>query len=135
MSLKPVRLGGETVIIHDDSRELFHWIREGPYLKAGKIYGWSGPGFGVNYDILRYAEDGGYQLCIISGKRADRYYKARVPAKDLLKISEALSAIEKRGNTEVLIVPFTRDNFQTIIDPETVTRVLELLGGLQHEVV
>jgi len=124
---------GQKVVIDKAAMQLFLWIREGPYRTAGKRFGWKGPGIGVNVEILRYCDKESLTLCIISGKKHDRYYRARLPVSDLLALTEKYGSQEKYGGVKVCVLPFTRDLFETVIDPEQVRIVLSYLEDDEEE--
>ena len=124
-------LGGQRVAVDNPAMQLFLRIKQGPYISAGKRYGWKGTGVGVNVGILRYCDREGLTLCIISGAKGDRYYRARLPASGLLHITEKHQSYENHGTVKVCILPFIRDLFETVIDPEQVKTVLSYLEGRQ----
>ena len=123
------RLLGQPIFLQTEKKQLFLWIKEGPYITAGKLYGWTGPGFGVNKVILEYAASVGYSLCIISGRKIDRYYKARFNCSSLLQFCRDRGAIERRGGVEIFVIPFTRDFFETVSDQKAVEEVVKILEG------
>ena len=73
--MRKIEISGQTVIVHD--RTLYMWLRKGPFLSAGKKYGWNPPvpGLGVNLDILKYASKNDLKLRIFVGDKWDRCYE------------------------------------------------------------
>ena len=123
--LRAGRLLGQPIFLQTEKKQLFLWIKEGPYIKAGKLYGWTGPGFGVNKVILEYAASVGYSLCIVSGERFDRFYRLKKDCWSVMNFCRECGAIEKRRGVEIYVIPFTRGFFETGFDAKTVEEVVE----------
>jgi hypothetical protein len=129
ISISRKQLKGQRVALDINRRLLFLWLKAGPYLKAGKRYGWKGVGFGVNKAILNYASSFEYRLCIISDGKLDRYYKAKKNCLEIKWFCEDKKAVERRRGQIIYVLPFTDEFFETVYEAEVVEAVIKALGG------
>jgi len=103
---------GEQFLYIPEARELFLWIRE-PYYSCGKRYGWNPPiGLGINEEALNFAVKKNLRLCIFVGNTKDRYYT--IEAYKWKKFSERHKSIERHRKTQIYIIQFSKDLFNTV---------------------
>lgn len=113
-----------TGVIYDDYENISYMcLRDGPYLTAGKTYGWAPPiGLGISRRIL---DD-----CLLSGSRLRIFVTANwkkayeVHPKDVLFFSKEHSSIQTRGTVEIRIIKFSKEHFRTIIGVVTFKEIL-----------
>jgi len=97
----------QRVAIDDFSKRLFHRIHSGPYITAGKRFGWNGVGIGINRAIVEYCIKRGLRLCILYEPYHDRYYPCKVSSDHLLKFAKQHGSDRiKKFRTKLCVVPF-----------------------------
>lgn len=107
-----------TVVIYDDYENISYMcLKDGPYLTAGRKYGWHPPiGLGISRKIL----DG----CMYTGSKlrifvtADWKKAYQVSPEAVLDFSKSHSSIEMKGEfsgTELRIIQFSQEHFRTIL--------------------
>jgi len=103
---------GEQFLYIPETKELFFRIRD-PYYSCGKRYGWNPPiGLGINTNALQFAIKNNLHLCVFVGTTKDRYYT--IDPYKWKRFSEKHRSIEKHGTTQIYIVQFSKNLFNTI---------------------
>jgi len=107
-----------TAVIYDDYENLSYMcIKDGPYLTAGRKYGWAPPiGLGISRKILDDCMRTGSRLRIFVTANWKKTYQ--VDPQDVLLFSKQHSSIEMkgpRGGIELRIIKFSEEHFRTIL--------------------
>ncbi len=120
------KIGGQTVVIQGSN--CYVWIREGPWLTAGREFGWKRkePGFSINRTIVEYANTNNLSIRIINATNFSKCYE--ISTTSLIQfVNETDSITEKYGAT-LYVVPWSKCN--TIKD--NVITIIEILKSVNR---
>ena len=111
MSIQVLRLLNQPVV--ETPEAIYVWIREGPYLTAGRGL-WSGSplAFGLNGEILNLAILRRKPIRIINGDKLDRCYEAT--GEYWFKFAVKHNAIVERKGIRLYLLQFSKEHFKTV---------------------
>jgi hypothetical protein len=115
------KIGGQTVVIHDS--HCYVWIREGPWITAGREFGWrrKEPGFSVNRIIVEYADTHNLSIRIINATNLNKCYE--ISANNFIEFVNDTNSITEKYGAVLFVIPWSK--CKTI--NQNVTAIVEVL--------
>ncbi|MFQ6077357.1 MAG: hypothetical protein ACE5Z5_14725 [Candidatus Bathyarchaeia archaeon] len=113
------------MIVDETEGISYFLLKNGPYLSAGRHYGWNGPGLGLNEEILKFTVEMGVNVRIFVEPKRDRCYEADPLV--WLQESRKRRSLQRRGSVLIRILPWTREFFTTVRGD--FKEVIATLGG------
>ncbi len=100
------QIGGQTVVIQGN--HCYVWIREGPWITAGREFGWKRkePGFSVNETIVDYATTHSMTIRIINATNFNKCYE--IAASDLVTFVNETSSMTDKFGVTLYVIPMSR---------------------------
>jgi hypothetical protein len=118
--LRYVKIAGQPIVIH--SHFLYLHLKKGPFLSAGKKFGWNPPvpGLGVNAEIVRYAREKDLVIRIFVKAKLDRCYETHP------NIFLGLGRRYIVERTALYLLPWSGMYFKTVTDfPQEIRQYFE----------